>query len=90
MTNSVIYLPPGCDALREMQTASGCRGNRYFQGLAADSPNGCCEHQAVRNRHRGGGGAAAAAAAAVDVVVDAAAAAADGGDGGSIPSFRCR
>lgn len=78
MTSSVIYLPPGCDALRETQTAFGCRGRRYFQGLAADSPNGCCEHRAVRNRHH-----AAAAAAAVDVVADAAAvAAADGGGGG--------
>lgn len=79
MTSSVIYLPPGCDALRETQTASGCRGRRYFQGLAADSQNGCCEHRAVRNRHRA---AAAAAAAAVDVVADAAAAADGGGDGG--------
>lgn len=59
-------LPPVCGALREPKTASGCRGRRYFLGLAAGSPGGCRELQVVRNRYR--------AAAAVDVV-----AAADGG-----------
>lgn len=68
MTTGDIYLPPGCGALREPLTASECRERRYFPGLAAGSPSGCCELQVVRNRHR---------AAAVDVV-----AAADGGGGG--------
>lgn len=63
-----IYLPPGCGALREAKKVSECRERRYFPGLAAGSPSGCCELQVVRKRHR---------AAAVDV-----AAVADGGGGG--------
>lgn len=67
-TSGDIYLPPGCGALREPKEASECRERRYFLGLAAGAPSGCCELQVVRSRHR---------AAAGDVV-----AAADGGGGG--------
>lgn len=63
LTSGAIYLPPGCGALREPKIASECRERRYFLGLAAGSPSGCRELQAVRNRHR--------AAAAVDAVAAA-------------------
>lgn len=61
-------LLPGCGALRGPRTASECRERRYFPGLAAGSPSGCCELQVASSRHR---------AASVDV-----AAAADGDGGG--------
>lgn len=73
--------------LRGMWGASGCRGRRYFLGLAADSRNGCCEPRVVRNQHPAAAAVGLHAAAADAVVVGGGA---DGDDDGWTPSFRCR